>query len=228
MDILRPEIIGCMFVVLICNHYNIFSAIRLTPLVQFLMLLLKLVIPMLIVEFCTLLSILTSNGIGHFLIGCLSLCPQFIDCIIYRCNHADELWLSLCNEQRWGFHLIWLIVNIGIISLRSSNFCILLSSWLLLPRMNSIPKSFLFDGKCCGIGIGRNISTTITASPIDGSRRSAFLSSRLFADGSVKSSSTSIPSNCIPSTTDDRRLPMMTARWWRRPSPILPLPGAGR
>ena len=28
---------------------------------------------------------------GHFLIGCISLCPQFIDGIISRCNHADEL-----------------------------------------------------------------------------------------------------------------------------------------
>ena len=189
MDILRAAIIGSMFVVINCNHCLIFGAIRLMPLIQLLMLLLKFVISMLIVECCTLLSIVNSIHPWNWLLivplsswylqspsslfplyvhhpsivgwpsylyefhalffstplatrplshRVLSLCPQFIDCII-SCNHVDELWLSLCNEQRWGFHLIWLIVNSGIISLRGGNFCILLSSWLLLPRMNSIP-----------------------------------------------------------------------------------------
>lgn len=30
--------------------------------------------------------------------------------------YADELWLWLCQEQRWGFYLIWLFVNSGIIA----------------------------------------------------------------------------------------------------------------
>ncbi len=46
---------------------------------------------------------------GHFLIGCLSLCPQFIDCIS-RCNHVDELWSVIVALQRaaMGFpaHLV--------------------------------------------------------------------------------------------------------------------------
>ena len=181
MDILRAAIIGSMFVVIICNHCLIFSAIRLMPLIHhfnvdcwvlYSLAIVNsihpwnwlLIVPLLswyvqspsslfqlyvhhpsIVGWPSYLyefhacSFQLHLQRGHFLIGFLSLCPQFIDCIISRCNHVDELWLSLCNEQRWGFHLIWLIVNSGIISLRGGDFCILLSSWLLLPRMHSIP-----------------------------------------------------------------------------------------
>ena len=149
MDILRAAIIGSMFVVIICNHCLIFSAIRWMPLIHHFN-----------VDCWVLYSIAIVNSIhpwnwllivplsswylqspsslfqlyahhpsivgwpsylyefhacsfqlhlqrGHFLIGCLSLCPQFIDCIISRLSMQSCGWAAL-QRAAMGFpsHLV--------------------------------------------------------------------------------------------------------------------------